>query len=137
MSAFVLDCSVAVAWCIEDEATSDTDALLEKIRDFGAYVPQLWGYEFSNVMIQANKRGRLTNTQLFTMFELMEDLSITIICETEFTAFKDIVALAQAENLTSYDAAYLALALAKKLPLATLDKALRRSCRNVGIDVLP
>lgn len=28
MSGFVLDCSVAVAWCIDDEAAPATDALL-------------------------------------------------------------------------------------------------------------
>ncbi|PHS38239.1 MAG: VapC toxin family PIN domain ribonuclease [Robiginitomaculum sp.] len=137
MSGFVLDCSVAIAWCIEDEATPQTDALLERIRDFGAYVPQLWGYEFTNVMLQANKRERLTDTQLFTIFELFENLPITIIADTEFLSFKTILALSQAENLTSYDAAYLDLAMTKNLPLATLDKALRRACKNVGVDVLP
>ena len=137
MSAFILDCSVAIAWCIEDEASAKTDALLERVRDFGACVPQLWGYEFANVMIQAHKRGRLSDTQLFAMFELMEDLPITLTCETDFAAFKDVVTLAQAENLTSYETAYLALAMEKNLPLATLDKALRRSCKNVGVEVLP
>ena len=137
MSAFILDCSVTIAWCIEDEATQKTDALLERLRDFGAFVPQLWGYEFANVMLQAHKRKRLSSSQLVTVFELMEDLPITIVGETVFAAFKDIMAISQAENLTSYDSAYLALAMGKKLPLATLDKALRRACKNVGVAVLP
>ncbi len=137
MSAFVLDCSVAIAWCIEDEATPQTDALLNRIRDFGACVPQLWGYEFTNVMLQACKKGRLNDTQLFTMFELMEELAITIISDTDFAHLKDIYALARAENLTSYDATYLALAMSQKKPLATLDKALRRACGHVGIEALP
>ena len=32
----VVDCSVAVAWCFEDEAAADTDAILERVRDEGA-----------------------------------------------------------------------------------------------------
>jgi hypothetical protein len=30
MTGFVLDCSIAVSWCFEDEATETTDALLER-----------------------------------------------------------------------------------------------------------
>ena len=33
MTGLVLDCSVAVTWCFEDEARPETDALLSVIRD--------------------------------------------------------------------------------------------------------
>ncbi len=137
MSAFILDCSVSISWCIEDEATPQNDALLVRARDFGVFVPQLWVYEFTNVLLQANKRARLNDTQVFTILDLMESLPINIVSETNLGALKNILALARAEKLTSYDAAYLDLAMTKNLPLATNDKALRRACENTGIDILP
>jgi hypothetical protein len=39
--SLVVDCSVAVAWCIGDEASPETDALLERVRDEGGIVPSL------------------------------------------------------------------------------------------------
>ncbi|HHI88376.1 MAG TPA: PIN domain-containing protein [Hellea balneolensis] len=137
MSAFVLDCSVAISWCIEDEVSVETDALLERTRDFGAYVPDLWGYEVSNVLLQAHKRGRLSENQISAMLELLWALPVTIVSSSDLAAFKTNLTLAMSEKLTTYDAAYLALALSKHLPLATMDKALRRACGKLGIKVLP
>lgn len=37
---FVLDSSVAMAWCFEDEATEATDAVLDRLRDDRALVPR-------------------------------------------------------------------------------------------------
>ena len=41
----------------------------------------------------------------------------------------DVLSLARKHVLTAYDAAYLALALAERLPLATLDKRLAQAAR--------
>jgi hypothetical protein len=54
--SLVVDCSVAVAWCIEDEASLDTDALLERVRDEGGLVPSLLHLELGNVLLQAERR---------------------------------------------------------------------------------
>lgn len=45
MSAFVLDCSVAVAWLFQDEATKETDLLLDKLKQDAALVPFHWRLE--------------------------------------------------------------------------------------------
>jgi hypothetical protein len=37
----VLDGSVALAWCFEDEATAEIDALFDRIADHGAHVPSI------------------------------------------------------------------------------------------------
>ena len=39
MSGFVIDASVALAWCFEDEATEATRALLDRFEDERAEVP--------------------------------------------------------------------------------------------------
>ena len=59
MSALVLDCSLAIAWCFEDEASAAADAILERVRDDGALVPALWVWEVANVLTLAARRGRI------------------------------------------------------------------------------
>jgi predicted nucleic acid-binding protein len=44
--------------------------------------------------------------------------------------------VALAYRLTSYDAAYLELAIRLQLPLATLDTELIRACKTAGVAVL-
>ena len=48
----------------------------------------------------------------------------------------EILDLARAERLTSYDAAYLDLALRQNLPLATRDGDLAAAARRIGVDVI-
>ncbi len=133
----VVDCSVAVSWCFEDEASEAADALLLRIRDGAAVVPSLWHLEIANVLIQAAKRGRITPDDAGTRLRLMAALPITTDPETATRAWHDTLVLARAEGLTAYDAAYLELAIRRRLPLATRDKALAEAARRRGIEVLP
>lgn len=45
--------------------------------------------------------------------------------------------LADIDNLTVYDAAYLELAQRRRVPLATLGKPLADAARKAGVEVLP
>ncbi len=137
MSAFVLDCSVALAWCFEDEAAPETDALLEKVRDEGAVVPSIWHLELGNVLVQAERRGRLTAADTATRLQLIGELPVATDEETSYRALREIVMLARAEQLTTYDAAYLELAMRRGLKLATKDQALNDAAQRAGVQTLP
>jgi hypothetical protein len=39
LSAVVLDCSVALMWAFQDEATAATDRFLDRVMEDGAFVP--------------------------------------------------------------------------------------------------
>lgn len=136
MSGFVLDCSVAVAWCVEDEASPQTDVLLERVRDEGAVVPQLWPLELGNVLVQAARRGRLSASDIAARVELLAELPVRIDDETASRALGDVLPLARAEGLTTYDAAYLELAMRRGLPLATKDGDLRGAAQRNGVALL-
>jgi hypothetical protein len=41
----VVDASIAITWCFQDQATPETDRLLDKVRDEGAVAPALWRLE--------------------------------------------------------------------------------------------
>jgi predicted nucleic acid-binding protein len=135
--ALVIDASIAVAWCIEAEATPDTDAVLHDVRDHGAFVPTLWHLELANVLVQAERRKRITAADIISRLQLISALAITVDHETPIRAWREILALARAERLTTYDAAYLELAVRRTLPLATLDEELAEAAKRLGVSVRP
>ena len=119
MTALVIDSSAALSWCFEDEASPETDALFERVRDLGAVVPGLWHLEVANVLLQAEKRGRITAGDVTMRLDLTAALPITTDSETTARAWREILALARAQELTTYDASYLELAIRRGLPLQT------------------
>jgi len=137
MSDFVLDCSIAAAWLFDDEATAQTNDLLVRLKDSRAFVPNIWHLELGNVLIQAERRKCITSTQISTRLELISRLPIITDTETDNRAFREILTLARTEALTTYDAAYLEIAIRRGVPLATLDKALIRAANRVEVQVLP
>lgn len=137
MSGVVLDCSVALSWCFEDEAAEETDALLERVRDEGAIVPALWHLELGNILLQAERRGRIHAADVTTRLALLGDLPILTDGETSVRALRETLLLARTEMLTTYDAAYLEVSLRRGLPLATKDHDLRAVAQRLGIKTLP
>ncbi len=134
----VLDCSVAVAWCFDDEATPQLDALLDRVQGGGALVPSLWAIEITNVLLQAGRSGRITPTAIQERLGLLDMLPIETDAAGTGRGWRGtVLALATAERLTAYDATYLELAIRRGASLATTDKALRRAAALHGLAVLP
>lgn len=137
MSAFVLDCSIAMTWCFDDEAHASTDALLDSLRNDGAFVPALWFWEVANVLNGAMRRGRLSGADVATRLALLSQLPIVIDDEGAARAWREALLLAQAEHLTAYDSAYLELAMRMGIALATKDVELRDAAMRRGVPLLP
>lgn len=133
----VVDSSIALSWCFDDEASPETEALLDQVSDDGALVPSLWHLEVANVLLAAERRGRPISGGIPSRLEDMARLPITTDGETARRAWREVLSLAKAEGLTEYDACYLELALRHALPLATKDQALARAARRAGLSVLP
>ena len=138
MSSFVLGCSVAVAWLLEDERIPEADKLLDRLDDGGkAVVPGLWRMELGNVLAGAERRNRISGTGIARSLGILARLPILTDPQTDERALRETLELARREYLTTYDAAYLELAMRRGLPLATLDRPLARAARRAGVDVLP
>jgi predicted nucleic acid-binding protein len=136
LTAFVLDASIALSWCFQDEATPETWALLELLAMQSASVPALWPLEVGNILAAAEQRTRLTAGRSAEFLALIEGLDIVIDTDTAARAFHDTLALARAEALTTYDASYLELAMRMGVPLATRDRQLRQAAERLGVVVL-
>ncbi|QYM79128.1 type II toxin-antitoxin system VapC family toxin [Horticoccus luteus] len=133
MNDFVLDCSAALAWVFADEVTPATESLMDDlVKGAHAWVPAVWPLEIANVMLGAQRRGRIDKAGVEKYLATLKTLDIEIDDETGSLAWNKILGLGERYNLTSYDAAYLELALRKGLPLASLDQLLRAACTRAG-----
>lgn len=136
MTGFVIDCSVAVTWCFEDEATPASDRLLDRLGEESATAPGIWPLEIGNVLVMAERRGRINAAQIAEFVALVRELPVAIDEETPDRALDEVMALARSKGLTTYDAAYLELAMRLGVPLATQDKELRQAAEELGTPVL-
>lgn len=131
MAGFVVDASVAAAWLLPDEATDYTDATLAATADGEVWVPTLWLLEISNLLLSAQRRRRIDAAKRLELVAAAAALRLRI--DREPVGLVELDALAAQHGLTAYDAAYLELALRRKLPLATLDEALLKAMRDSGV----
>lgn len=138
MSRFVLDCSVAMAWCFEDEpdAQAYANSVLGALETDSAVAPSIWPLEIANVLAVAERKDRLREAESARFLELLHLLPIEIDPHTHARATGPILALARRRGLSSYDAAYLDLAMREGLPLASLDKALVAAAESSGVTPL-
>lgn len=132
---FVLDASVTLAWCFEDEASSQTEAILDLLSDDTAVVPSLWELEVSNVLLLGERCRRLTESQTARFVALLGQLPILV--DSANVDMEAVLAVGRHHALTAYDAAYLVLAEREGVPLATLDIKLRNAARAVGVKLIP
>ncbi len=132
---FVVDASVTLAWCFEDETTPATEAILNLLSDDTAIVPSLWELEVSNVLLLGERRRRLTESQTARFIALLGQLPIHV--DNVNVDMEAVIAVGRHHALTAYDAAYLVLAEREGVPLATLDAKLRNASQAVGIRLIP
>jgi predicted nucleic acid-binding protein len=135
VTSLVIDASVALAWCFDDEASPQTDAILERVKTRGAVVPSLWHLELANVLLLAERRGRTVVGGAAARMELLAQLPIATDTETAVRAWRETLVLARSERLTTYDAAYLELAARRGVPLATKDQELLDAATRIGVQV--
>ena len=131
---FVVDASVAVAWVHPAQATPETDALLNSVAD-GAVVeaPALWPLEVANALLVLVRRGKLSDLQRATALTWLLRLALKLDYEMSGLAFTKLSSLAAEHHLSVYDAAYLELAIRRRLPLGCKDGSLREAAKNCGL----
>jgi predicted nucleic acid-binding protein len=138
---FVLDASVALSLCFEDEYTAYSEkALNALLHGSVAHVPSLFQLEVTNSLMLAERRKRISTAEINLNLQRLQAFPIYIY-ESEQTNIDSsylgrIITLAQRRSLTCYDAAYLDLAMRLSLPLATLDNALKLAAKAEKISLL-
>jgi len=135
-AAFIVDCSIAMTWLFNNEATPKTAELLNRLSAETALVPSWWFVEVTNVIALAERKGRITPAQSGAFIADLSKLDIEQDDQASARAFAHLLPLCRTHQLTSYDAMYLELAVRRDLPLATLDADRRKASKKLGIKLL-
>lgn len=131
---FVLDCSVAISWCMPDENNDYARAvLLLLFQNNEAIVPSFWWLEIINILLVAERRNRTTEEQTANALVILKSLPIIVDGNTNSASINATLALGREQGLAAYDAAYIELAIREGLALATIDKRQAKAARQYGV----
>lgn len=136
----VIDANVGIAWFFpsKPEERHYAGAVLDLIADSNALVvvPSLFHIELGNYLLKrrADPASKFGRARLESALEKLAGLR----WDTRLTPFDTagIVRFAQQYHVQGKDAPYFALALAHRLPLATLDGGLREACKTFGVGLV-
>ncbi len=133
----VIDASVTLSWCFSDEENDSALQTLNALAEGEAVVPAIWTLEVANVLLLAERRGRLARAESEQFLALLEKLPITVDTTSICAISPHIMALGRDYQLSSYDAAYLELAMREGIPLATIDTLLLNAMTRLGVSTFP
>ena len=133
---FVVDSSVALSWIYLDELSPATLTISRMVSESGAWAPSIWRLEIANSLYFSVRRGRIDVAFRNQAIEDLSKLNISIDEETDEFAWTTTLDFSDRFRLTLYDACYLELASRRSLPLATLDKDLRKAAQALDIPLL-
>lgn len=137
MPGLVLDASVALAYVLPDEAATDAVwEVMRQARTEPVFVPPLWAAEVGNALVIRRRKRLLSDAEVARILAKLSELTVQIDWESTALLWTQGLRLAFAHELTLYDAMYLEIATRRRLPLATLDQALRRAARAEGLSLL-
>ena len=131
----VVDCSVTLAWFLLDERNELADRILGRVEQLELWSPLIWRYELANGLDVARRRGRLKRSDW--QEAIREAARAPVRIDPGLPDIRELAELAERHGLTTYDAAYLELALRRGLPLATLDTDLAAAAEQHGVRFAP
>lgn len=135
---FVLDASVTIRWALQDGSTADrtyADLVLESLERASIWVPALWYTEITHVLRCAENDGKLGESALTEFVYRLGQLPIEVDAAAPSGIQLAVAAISREFKLSGYDAQYLELARRHQLPLATLDKDLRKAAKKAGVAI--
>lgn len=130
---FVIDNSVVMTWCFQDQTSKYTEAVLDRLEVSEAYAPAIWPLEVGNVLLVAERKNILSKADVIRFLSLVQGLPIIVEQESLARMLTEILALAREHHLSAYEASYLDLAMRFGLPLATQDKALTMAAKKCRV----
>lgn len=130
---FVVDNSVVMSWCFEDEGNSYADAVLESLEFVQGLASAAWPLEVANVLLVAERKKRIDRSSVVRFLALLQGLPLRVEQEPPSRVLTEIFALARDQGLSSYDASYLDLAMRFGIPIATVDESLIKAAKNCAV----
>ena len=129
----VLDASAFLAITLADEVSTEAEAMKYALAAAGAIVPPIWALEIQNVLLIAERSGRITGDAAVAAMQYAKAGHIVVDTVNATPSFGAEYALARHHNLSIYDATYLELAQRLNTPLMTVDRNLRAAAEALGL----
>jgi predicted nucleic acid-binding protein len=137
MAVFVLDASVCLAWCFEDETTDEIKRLFLRLSTGdSATVPAHWSIEVSNGLLLAQRRKRISPQLRSQYWNQFFGLPIRVDRRLSMGDVNRVMAISEKHGLTTYDGAYVDLALRHGAGLISLDASMVRAAKAEGVTLL-
>ena len=136
MKPVVIDASAAAGWLVPDEQHDAADRHYMRARSHpGLYqAPALWLWELGNVLTVAYRRNRLPRPHYERGLELAAQAQVAIDPAPNLHRCSQVLRLAEAHQLTFYDASYLELVVRLNGTLVSRDAALVRAAQACSIN---
>lgn len=131
--SLVLDATVALAWCVGDETSGHADFVLTLLGNTDAMVPPHWEIEVLNGLMVAERHGRIGPGDADRLMKQLSTLPIRVAPGPRGDALRLLRRLSTDHRLSTYDAAYLELALRDGTQLVSMDPALANAARKEGV----
>ena len=131
--AYVVDASVTLPWFLEDERTAFTDTVFASVHRGQYWTPAIWCLEFPNALLAAERKRRIDRSTRLGVLDRAVGLSLRV--ESQPPDMRAVSALAERHGLSTYDAAYLELAVRQSFGLITLDRELADAALAEGVPV--
>ena len=134
---YVLDSSFCGAFIMPDEKSTEVSDFFEAITaDSVFHVPSLFWFEMSNLLNSAIRRRRITQHDILDLLNTVPHTKIYTDTSYGKEYSELITNLAVEYNLSSYDSAYLELAIRKDGMIGTLDENLSKACIKAGLKII-
>ena len=128
----VIDSSAVLSAFLPDEQGIDLEDSIDSETELIA--PRLLWAEVRNIVVSAERHGRLLRTAADTVVDAIDGLGISLDTSPRSGT---VLYLARKHGVSVYDSLYLELALRRQADLLTLDRALQRAARAEGVTVIP
>lgn len=130
METFVLDCSVAAKWVLNEIDCAPALDLLNKHNsgEVRLIAPELLLIELASLLVKRNRQKDISASQVHAAYSLVAESSITLFEIRPLLS--GALDLSLRHHMSFWDCIYLALALEHDCPLLTADRRLFRAGRS-------
>jgi predicted nucleic acid-binding protein len=127
----VLDASAALSQVLRTQTTAASDAFFKTASQ--TIAPSIFAWEVRHVLLKAERMGRIDAEGLNEGVLVLEGLAEIRASNDGAADFARLIAIARAENLSLFDAAYLDLAITERASLASRDVGLLDAAKRRGV----
>jgi predicted nucleic acid-binding protein len=132
----VIDASMALAWVFERQQANDAARASQLLAACGEdpwWVPGLWHLEVANALLVAERRSLIAPADSDLFLSRLSGLPLQTDGDAEKAHQSQVITLARAHGLSSYDATYLDLAHRLGAALASFDRRLNQAAGSLGV----